>query len=400
MTGPQHQHPFQYVQRPQSLLDHQYSADDQSLLARHVLSPLWARVLPRLPVWLAPNAITLLGTAAMWGTLPLLAHYTPTLSEEAPRWVYVVLALALILYQNLDALDGKQARRLGMGNCLGEFFDHGCDSLVGVMQVMMLAAAFRLGTGWETMVFVVSIAWVGFFAAHWEEFHTHRMILGPLNGPNEGIYVIAGVQILTAVYGSEVWVTEWRTFRTLSVFLLGFAGTAITIVLNVKNTVEVIRRGSSQWSQRSVPSKTVAQAMTLLLPVGYLGCFTLVFPLLEPALVHAHIIPVMLVQLFSFAVINGRLLVAHMAHEPFPFHIWEHPSLLVISVMLLNGIFGVVDSTTLLWISLSLNFAMYCHFVWSSITTFLSVLGCNLLTVPKAKQLAFLEQQQRDSKSQ
>ena len=103
-------------------------------------------------------------------------------------------------------------------------------------QVMMLAAAFRLGTGWETMVFVVSIAWVGFFAAHWEEFHTHRMILGPLNGPNEGIYVIAGVQILTAVYGSEVWVTEWRTFRTLSVFLLGFAGTAITIVLNVKNS--------------------------------------------------------------------------------------------------------------------------------------------------------------------
>jgi ethanolaminephosphotransferase len=26
----------------------------------------------------------------------------------------------------MDAIDGKQARRLGMGSALGEMFDHGC----------------------------------------------------------------------------------------------------------------------------------------------------------------------------------------------------------------------------------------------------------------------------------
>ena len=35
----------------------------------------------------------------------------------------------MFLYQTLDAIDGKQARRTGSSNALGELFDHGCDSL-------------------------------------------------------------------------------------------------------------------------------------------------------------------------------------------------------------------------------------------------------------------------------
>jgi phosphatidylglycerophosphate synthase len=31
--------------------------------------------------------------------------------------------------QTLDAIDGKQARRTGSSNALGELFDHGCDSM-------------------------------------------------------------------------------------------------------------------------------------------------------------------------------------------------------------------------------------------------------------------------------
>ena len=37
--------------------------------------------------------------------------------------------LGLFIYQTLDAIDGKQARRTGNSNALGELFDHGCDSL-------------------------------------------------------------------------------------------------------------------------------------------------------------------------------------------------------------------------------------------------------------------------------
>jgi hypothetical protein len=29
----------------------------------------------------------------------------------------------------MDAIDGKQARRVGMASALGEMFDHGCDAI-------------------------------------------------------------------------------------------------------------------------------------------------------------------------------------------------------------------------------------------------------------------------------
>lgn len=40
-----------------------------------------------------------------------------------------MLAITMFIYQTLDAIDGKQARRTGSSNALGELFDHGCDSL-------------------------------------------------------------------------------------------------------------------------------------------------------------------------------------------------------------------------------------------------------------------------------
>lgn len=33
--------------------------------------------------------------------------------------------IGLFVYQSLDAIDGKQARRTGMSGPLGELFDHG-----------------------------------------------------------------------------------------------------------------------------------------------------------------------------------------------------------------------------------------------------------------------------------
>lgn len=47
---------------------------------------------------------------------------------QIPRWAYAVNALSLFVYQTLDALDGKQARRTGSASPLGEIFDHGCDA--------------------------------------------------------------------------------------------------------------------------------------------------------------------------------------------------------------------------------------------------------------------------------
>jgi len=41
----------------------------------------------------------------------------------------LLCALGLFIYQSLDAIDGKQARRTNSASALGELFDHGCDSV-------------------------------------------------------------------------------------------------------------------------------------------------------------------------------------------------------------------------------------------------------------------------------
>ncbi|GFR76104.1 choline/ethanolaminephosphotransferase 1 [Elysia marginata] len=48
---------------------------------------------------------------------------------KAPRWAYFLSGLGLFIYQTLDAIDGKQARRTKSSTPLGELFDHGCDSI-------------------------------------------------------------------------------------------------------------------------------------------------------------------------------------------------------------------------------------------------------------------------------
>lgn len=49
--------------------------------------------------------------------------------------MYFLTGFGLFLYQTLDAIDGKQARRTGSSTPLGELFDHGCDSVsTGILR--------------------------------------------------------------------------------------------------------------------------------------------------------------------------------------------------------------------------------------------------------------------------
>lgn len=48
---------------------------------------------------------------------------------QAPSWAFIMSALGLFIYQSLDAIDGKQARRTNSSSALGELFDHGCDAV-------------------------------------------------------------------------------------------------------------------------------------------------------------------------------------------------------------------------------------------------------------------------------
>ena len=102
------------------------------------------------PLWIAPNLITMVGLMVNIVTTLVLVFYCPTATEMAPWWTTFSAALGLFIYQTLDAIDGKQARRTKTSSPLGELFDHGCDSLSTVFVSIASCCAVRLGTypGW------------------------------------------------------------------------------------------------------------------------------------------------------------------------------------------------------------------------------------------------------------
>ena len=51
------------------------------------------------------------------------------LALQPPSLVLVLNCVSLFVYQALDAIDGKQARRVSEATPLGELIDHGCDSV-------------------------------------------------------------------------------------------------------------------------------------------------------------------------------------------------------------------------------------------------------------------------------
>lgn len=75
----------------------------------------------------------------------LNCSYSPNGVEPPPRWTCFLCALGLFVYQSLDSIDGKQARRTNTSSPLGELFDHGCDSISTIFVALSACISCQLG---------------------------------------------------------------------------------------------------------------------------------------------------------------------------------------------------------------------------------------------------------------
>lgn len=68
---------------------------------------------------MAPNLVTLIGFTCIVSSYIFMLFYDFTLTATVPSWVFYKAAIDVVLYQTLDAIDGKQARRTNSGSPLG-----------------------------------------------------------------------------------------------------------------------------------------------------------------------------------------------------------------------------------------------------------------------------------------
>ncbi|XP_057662569.1 cholinephosphotransferase 1 isoform X1 [Diorhabda carinulata] len=186
--------------------EHEYSCQSHSLLDK-ILQPYWSWLVLKVPIWLAPNLITIVGLCINIFTSLLLTWYSPDAKIEAPRWACALCALGLFIYQSLDAIDGKQARRTNSSNPLGELFDHGCDSISTVFVALSACTAVQLGyyPGW--MFFQCFCAMTLFYCAHWQTYVSGTLRFGKID-VTEAQCTIIVILMISAVFGPNVWSTK------------------------------------------------------------------------------------------------------------------------------------------------------------------------------------------------
>ena len=92
-----------------ALRRYKYSAVDRSIIAPY-LQPYWTRVVTYIPLWVAPNCITVGGLGLVVASCALSWRTSPRLDVDLEPWVMLAHAVLLFAYQTLDAVDGKQAR--------------------------------------------------------------------------------------------------------------------------------------------------------------------------------------------------------------------------------------------------------------------------------------------------
>lgn len=137
-----------------ALCNYENRGCDRSITYKYVMSPFYDWLVEFLPLWLAPNVITLLGLITVVVPHVLLMLHAPTMSEEAPRWVYALNCVGLFAYMVLDNLDGRQARRTGSSSPLGHLVDHTCDALNVLITGLSVATTLRMGTTIYTLLLV------------------------------------------------------------------------------------------------------------------------------------------------------------------------------------------------------------------------------------------------------
>ncbi|KAI8334618.1 hypothetical protein BC941DRAFT_431691 [Chlamydoabsidia padenii] len=315
-----------------NLHKYKYGGVDRSLVSRYIMTPYWNNLVRLFPLWVAPNAITLLGLSMVGINVATLFYYAPDLGP-CPNYVYYTFGIGLFAYQSLDAIDGKQARRTGTSGPLGELFDHGCDAINTSLSILTWSSAAYLGQSWWTVASLVA-SLANFYLSTWEEYHTGVLYLGYFSGPVEGILMIVGVHLITGYFGPALWTlrlqeaipaitwsysAETRLIGALQLnhllILIGFLVLVFNIITALINVIKVKLRPTAY----SHPDRSIIKAFLGLTPFVSMCYITYQWMCLWPDLVDEHLalfIPV-LGLLFGFQV--GLMILAHVAKLPFPY---------------------------------------------------------------------------------
>ncbi|XP_043932587.1 choline/ethanolaminephosphotransferase 1 [Protopterus annectens] len=351
------------------LEEHRYNSVGRSLL-EPLMQGFWEWLVGRLPVWIAPNLITIVGLVINICTTLILVYYCPSATEEAPMWVYLICALGLFIYQSLDAIDGKQARRTNSSSPLGELFDHGCDSLSTVFVVLGICIAVQLGTNPDWMFFCCFAGMFMFYCAHWQTYVSGILRFGLIDVTEVQILIIS-TYLLAMIGGTDLWETRVPVLNIQAKIIPAIC-TLVGSIFTCANYFQVILTGGVGKNGSTIAGTSV---LSPFLHIGSLIILAImIYKKSSVQIFENH--PCLYILTFGCvsAKITNKLVVAHMTKSEMHLH---DSAFIGPGLLFLNQYFNsFVDEYIVLWIALILSvfdLFRYCVSVCSQIASHLHI---------------------------
>ncbi|XP_048516816.1 choline/ethanolaminephosphotransferase 1 isoform X1 [Dendroctonus ponderosae] len=349
--------------------EHQYSCQSVSICDK-MLQPYWNWLVQKVPVWFAPNLLTIMGLVVNIFTALVLVGFSPDAKQEPPRWSCALCAIGLFVYQSLDAIDGKQARRTGSANPLGELFDHGCDSLSTVFVAVSACTAVQLGNYPAWMFFQCFCAMSLFYCAHWQTYVSGTLRFGKVD-VTEAQITIMSILLISAIFGPSIWSIKLPTLD-VEVKLIPIAiACAVALILAQANLTVILAGGVGKNGSTVAGTSVLSPVIPILLVV--LPAF-IIYQKSEQALYQTH--PVLYIFTFGLvaAKVTNRLVVAHMTKSDM--QMWDY-SIVGPAMLFFNQYFNTfINEYIVLWMALiwvTMDLLIYCYRVCHEICAFLRV---------------------------
>lgn len=302
--------------------NYKYSCKDTGVLSIYVMHPFWNWLVQFCPKWIAPNLLTFSGflfTLALFLHLAILDYSfyasDPDHPEVPPvsRWTFTMAAIFLFVAYTLDGIDGKQARRTGTSNPLGELFDHGLDSYTAGLIPAAMYSIFGRGAKYSIvpfrMFFTMWNVLINFYLSHFEKYNTGVLFL-PW-GYDFSMWGTILTFLIAGIGGHEIWqfvlpggITTGMMFELL-LYISSLISNVPVVVFNIYNS----------YKNKTGHMRPFTEAIRPLMPIATFFIITLVWVLKSPSnIIETDPRALFFLMGTIFSNISCRLIVAQMSH--------------------------------------------------------------------------------------
>jgi choline/ethanolamine phosphotransferase len=351
------------------LARHKYSSEGQSLLEPY-MQYFWRWLVEQIPLWWAPNAITLAGLFINGSTTFLLMMFCSDAKGQAPSWCYYLCACGLFIYQSLDAIDGKQARRTNSSSPLGELFDHGCDALSIVFVITGTCIMLELGsTPWLLFLECFATMFV-YYAAHWQTYCSGMLHFGIFDVTEGQLFIIL-MHILTGLFGTSIWQAEILTTGVQLKMIPASIGIIAGVFACLDYFYVIVMRGGVGKNGSTVAGTSV---LSPVFPIGFLIFCAYRFWMNSKTSIFEHH-PVLFVMAFGMSAskLSNKLVISYMSCSEMEL---SDSSFIGPIAVLVNQYFSIIDDYPALWFCF-----IYCSADLCSYSAKVCVVICDYLNI-------------------